>query len=147
MTAARVDTSPAEGAYFERVSAAYERVGAMGVGDEVSSLVNFMRELFDYQIDYRLGNNFDNERRERLLNIRASAEESRVSLESAFAGQEMHVIEFVLRSDLDTISFQKRAAEVLNANEYEALFDVKRGEFITLADPAIVPNAYPQRPL
>jgi hypothetical protein len=106
--------------------------------------VDFMLQLFNYQIEYNLGDNLELQRLEKLRDFRVSAERSRIELETEFAERNITVSEFVARSDLEAISFQKKAASVLKPNEYEALFDLKAGEFVALADPAIVPEAYPQ---
>jgi hypothetical protein len=111
---------------------------------EGANLVEFMVQLFDYQIDYNLGDRLDKQRSGQLRDIRASAERSRMQLETEFGERNIKVSEFVARSDLQTISFQKDAARVLDPNEYEALFDLKYGEFVALADPAIVAKAYPK---
>ncbi|HET6841120.1 MAG TPA: hypothetical protein VFK06_05455 [Candidatus Angelobacter sp.] len=148
ISAVEMATLPQEHGYFERVTAAYRQVGTFGLLDEVrrdKDLVEFMRTLFDYQIVYNLGVDFD--RSGKLLDFRVSAERSRIQIETEFADRKISVSEFVARSDMQTISFQKEAASVLNEDEYSALFNVKKGEFIALADPAIVPKAYPQTAL
>ena len=70
-----------------------------------------------------------------------------MELETDFAERKMRVSEFVARSDLQAISFQKDSAGVLEPSEYEALFDLKYGEFVALADPAVVAQAYPKQEL
>jgi hypothetical protein len=107
-------------------------------------LVEFMVQLFSYQIDYNLGEKLGERRSDQLRDIRASAERSRMQLETGFAERNMKVSEFVAGSDLLAISFQKDVARVLEPSEYEALLDLKYGEFVALADPAIVAKAYPK---
>ena len=87
-----------------------------------------MVQLFDYQMDYDLSEKLDERRSAQLRDIRVSAEISRMQLETKFADRKMAVSEFVAQSDLQAISFQKDVAEVLEPNEYEALFDLKYGE-------------------
>ncbi len=147
VTAAKAATSPQESTYFERVSEAYGKVGPLGLQREDRQdgvLVDFMLQLFNYQIEYSLGDNLEPPRLEKLRDIRVSAERSRIELETEFAKRNITVSEFVARSDLEAISFQKDAANVLKPYQYEALFNLKAGEFVALADPAIVPEAYPQ---
>ncbi len=143
ITAAKVVPPAKERTYFQQVSVAYRDVGAFELqGARMENeLADFMLDLFDYQIEYKLGANFDKERRGQLRDFRASAERSRIQLENQVVNQEITVMEFVANSDLQAMSFQKQAANVLNPNEYEALFDLKHGEVIALADPAIVPKA------
>jgi len=106
-----------------------------------------MVHLFDYQIEYSLGDRFDQRRLDRLRKIRATAERSRIQLDTDFAERKMKVNEFVATSDLLAISFQKEVAGVTEPDEYEALFNLKYGDFIVLADPTIVAKAYPKMEL
>ena len=107
-----------------------------------------MVQLFDYQIEYSLGDRFDQRRLDRLRKIRATAERSRIQLDTDFAERKMKVNEFVATSDLLAISFQKEVAGVIEPDEdTEALFNLKYGEFIVLADPTIVAKAYPKMEL
>ena len=107
-------------------------------------MVDFMVQLFEYQIEYKLPGKIPQQRLERLRTLRGSTERARMQLETEFAERIISVGEFTLRSDLEAISFQKDAAGILNSDEYETLFDLKYREFVALADPAIVPQAYPQ---
>lgn len=146
-TAADATQSFEEQRYFERVSAAYSEVATLGsqsAGRSDADLVEFMVQLFDYQIEYSLGDKLDKQRFDQLRDFRVSAERSRIQIETKFAGRKMRVSEFVARSDLQAISLQKNAARVLKPDEYEALFNLKYGEFVAVADPVIVAKAYPQ---
>jgi hypothetical protein len=155
--------SSQEEAYITRVTQAYQQadVLALNAGTQLLSakraktgkrkpgrhegmLTGFMLELFDYQIDFKLSSQVDANRSGQLRDLRASTEKSRIDLENQFANRDIQVMEFVLRSDLEAINFQKQAARVLTPAQYEALFDLKPGHFIGLADPEIVPVAYPQ---
>ena len=77
-------------------------------------LTDFMLELFNYQIDFKLSGQVDANRRGQLRDVRASTEKSRIDLENQFANRDIQVMEFVLRSDLETINFQKQAARVVH---------------------------------
>jgi hypothetical protein len=146
-TAADLTQSFDEKRYFERVSAAYSEATTLWSQNEGRSdadLVDFMIQLFDYQIEYNLGDKLDQQRFDRLRDFRVSAERSRIHIETKIAGRKMSVSEFVARSDLQAISLQKSAARVLKPDEYEALFNLKYGELVGLADPAIVAKAYPR---
>jgi hypothetical protein len=141
-------SSTQESTYFDRVSQAYGQVGPLGAElaeRTEGALLDFMVQLFDYQIEFRLPDGVG-DRRGQLLDLRASTEKSRIDLENQFANREMPVMEFVLRSDLEAIAFQKQAAGVLKPDEYEALFDLKFGQVVVLADPEIIPRAYFIRP-
>lgn len=137
---------PHETAYFNRVSQAYEKAPQAtrrrNPGDE-RSLIDFMVELSDYHIEFKLGERLG-ERQGQFRDLRAGTEKSRINLENGFAQRDMSVMEFVARFNLETITFQKQAAGFLDPEEYEALFDLKHGEFIVLADPEIIPRAFPQ---
>lgn len=137
--------SAEERTYFERVSKAYSEVTTLNLQSERGEgLVDFMVQLFEYQIEYKLPGKIPQQRLERLRTLRGSTERARIQLETEFAERIISVGEFTLRSDLEAISFQKDAAGILNSDEYETLFDLKYREFVALADPAIVPQAYPQ---
>jgi hypothetical protein len=138
--------SPKERSYFERVSAAYQEALPLlqSKSSQRKDLVDFMAQLFDYQMDYDLSKKLDERRSAQLRDIRVLAERSRMQLETKFADRKMAVSEFVAQSDLQAISFQKDTAAVLKPNEYEALFDLKYGDIIALADPSIVAKAYPR---
>lgn len=131
--------------YFNRVSLAYENAPAPALRrspEDERSLIDFMVQLSDYHIEFKLGTL--GERQARFRDIRAETEKSRINLENGFAQRDVSVMEFVARFNLETIAFQKQAAGILDREEYEALFDLKYGEFIVLADPEIIPRAYPQ---
>jgi len=142
--------SSKERVYFKSVSRAYSKVIPLRLQSkhrEGTNLVEFMVHLFDYQIEYSLGDRFDQRRLDRLRKIRATAERSRIQLDTDFAERKMKVNEFVATSDLLAISFQKEVAGVTEPDEYEALFNLKYGDFIVLADPTIVAKAYPKMEL
>lgn len=155
--------SSEEQAYVTRVNQAYQQVAVSGLDAALQPrsakraktgkrkparhegmLTDFMLQLFDYQIDFKLSEKFDGNRRGQMRDLRASTEKSRIELENQFANRDILAMEFVLRSDLEAINFQKQAARVLTPAQYEALFDLKPGHFVGLADPEIVPVAYPQ---
>lgn len=144
ITAAEQVQSPQENTYFARVSLAYGQVAPIGaeraeLGE--GALLEFMVQLFDYQIEFRLPDG-NSDRRGQLLDLRASTEKSRIDLENQFARREIPVMEFVLRSDIEAITFQKQVARVLKPYEYEALFDLKYRQVVVLADPEIVSRTY-----
>jgi hypothetical protein len=142
--------SSKERRYFKNVSTAYGEVVPLRLQDkhrDGANLVEFMVHLFDYQIEYNLGDKLDKRRLDRLRKIRASAETSRIQIETDFAERKLKANEFVATSDLLAISFQKEVAGVTEPDEYEALFNLKYGEFIVLADPTIVTKAYPKMEL
>jgi hypothetical protein len=158
--------SPEEQRYIERVSSAYGQVHTLGLLREARrdpDLVDFMLQLFDYQVEYSLREKpapaqaTRGAKRTRavkapktlgrLRDFRAATERSRIRIETDFSQRKIPVAEFVVKSDLEAIDFQKNAATVLNEDQYQALFHLKKGEFIALADPAIVPHAYPHAAL
>jgi hypothetical protein len=150
ITANEAAPFPDERMYVERVSETYRQAGTLGVLGEHrqdGALVEFMVQLFDYQIRYKLGDRRNQDRIGSLLGLRESTEISRIEFENNFANRRIMVNEFVARFNLETIAFQKNAATILDPDEYAALFDLKHGEFVVLADPAIIAKAYPQSEL
>jgi hypothetical protein len=136
---------PGERRYFERIQAAYSEIAPLAFQGPArpDDLVQFMARLFDYKIEFNLGDRLDQQRLGTLREIRVSAERSRIELENAFGAGRMKASEFVAESDRQAISFQQNAAGVLQPDEYQALFDLKYGEYVALADPEIVARAYP----
>ena len=141
--------SSAEKQYIEHVAKAYSEVRGLESHSDLrdADLVEFMYQLFKLQIAYNLGNQLDGRRLGLLHEFRIMAERARIELETNFAERKIRASEFVANSDHLVISFQRDVAEVLNPDEYMALFDLKYGEFVALADPEIVANAYPQKEL
>jgi hypothetical protein len=147
MIAAEAAPSPESRRYFELVSAAYGDTMSITIesgGRNDAGLVQFMARLFDYKIEHNLGRRPDGPRLGRLRDLRVSAEWSRIKLETGFSERQMKASEFVAESDRQAISLQKDAADILQPSEYQALFDLKHGEFVALADPEIVARAYPE---
>jgi hypothetical protein len=137
---------PQERIYFDRVSAAYSEVAQLGmqVEDlERNRLVEFMATLFGHKIDYSLQGRLERERLGKLRDLHVWTERARIELENQFAEKRMKGREFVAASEEQVNAFQENAAAILHPDEYHALFDLKRGERITLADPDIVKQAYP----
>jgi len=105
-------------------------------------LAEFLVELFMHQARFRLGRTLDRSAARKLLEIRASTERSRMKLEEWFARKELTARAFVTAFDSETILFQEAMAGALDAGRYRALFDLRRGETVILADPRIVRRAY-----
>jgi hypothetical protein len=138
----------AERKYLSDVLARYRRAerrlrSARGlIGPE---LEDFLVELFLHQVRFRLGPRLSRSLVARLRAIRASTERSRMKLEEWFARKELTAREFVTAFNTETILFQEAVAGALKADQYRALFGLRRGETVILADPRIVRQAYPGR--
>jgi hypothetical protein len=105
-------------------------------------LEDFLVELFMLQVRFRLGRALDRPAARKLRDIRASFERSRLQLEEWFAGEALTAGEFAAAFNTETILFQEAVASVLTARQYRALFGLRRGDTVVLADPRIVRRAY-----
>ena len=138
----------AERGYLRGVLAHYRRAerrlrSARGlIGPE---LEDFLVELFLHQVRFRLGPRLSRSLVARLRAIRASTERSRMKLEEWFARKELTAGEFVAAFNTETLLFQEAVAGALKADQYRALFGLRRGETVILADPRIVRRAYRAR--
>jgi len=141
--------SPQERTYFDRVSAAYEAYDAvapptmLATGLEENPLVEFMSTLFGHKVNYNLPGRLEPERLGRLRDLHVSTERARIEVENQFGKGNLKGRQFVLALDEPVNRFQAAAAALLHPDEYQALFDLRPTERITLADPAIVSQAYP----
>ncbi len=138
----------AERKYLRGVLALYGRAAprlksARGLAGP--DLERFQLELFLYKARYSLRGGLDRALARRLEDIRLSAERSRMKVEEWFAHRELKAAAFVAAFNKETILFQEAAAGALKADQYRALFGLKPGETVILADPRIVRRAYRAR--
>jgi hypothetical protein len=105
-------------------------------------LAGFHLKLFMYKAEYNLGSKLDKSLSAKLRDIRLSTEWSRMKIEDIFTNQEMKPSEFVNALNTETILFQEAVAGALKAQQYKALFGLKPGENVILADPKIVKKVY-----
>jgi len=146
--AASMRHDAAEADYLRRVTEVYgQRVAGADPGMQAggADLVQFMVTLFDLKLDFNLGGERKDRNRGKLRDMRVQLEKAQIEIEEALSEQKMRTGEFVKESDRLTVGFQKEAAHILNAEHYQALFDLKQGEFVGLADPSIVEQAFPAR--
>ncbi len=106
------------------------------------ALESFHLKLFMHKVEYNLRGRVERALSRKLEDIRLSAERSRMKLEDWFGRREMRASEFVKAFNNETVLFQEAAAGVLEAAEYKALFGLKPGETVILADPRIVKRAF-----
>lgn len=135
-------------AYVKRVQKEYESARHLfeASAPAGTAIEEFQLELFRHQARHRLGTRVKARAHGRLLDIRRSTERSRMMLETWFARNEIDHDRFVKAFDHETKAFQHSVAAALPAPAYKALFDLKPGETIVLADPAIVAKLLPSGP-
>ncbi|HEY7840688.1 MAG TPA: hypothetical protein VIC61_03895, partial [Gammaproteobacteria bacterium] len=129
--------------YVQRVAGEYQKLSLQRLqsrewGDE---LVQFMATLFEYKIEYNLGFSAKDRVFHRLMDIRRNIESAQIEIESGYAEGALSTADFYAASDRVTASMQDQVAEILDDDQYEKLFDAKRGDIITLVDPAITGQA------
>jgi hypothetical protein len=135
----------AERKYLRGVLALYRKAAARlrsARGLNGPDLERFLIELFMHKVRFSLGARLDRALVRKLRDIRASTERSRMTLEEWFARKELAASAFVAAFNTETILFQEAVAGVLKADQYQALFGLRRGETVILADPRIVRRAY-----
>jgi hypothetical protein len=145
MAAAATTDRRAERKYLRGVLALYRKAAARlrsARGLNGPDLERFLIELFMHKVRFSLGARLDRALVRKLRDIRASTERSRMTLEEWFARKELTASAFVAAFNTETILFQEAVAGVLKANQYQALFGLRRGETVILADPRIVRRAY-----
>ncbi len=108
-------------------------------------LERFMTALFARQVDFALGPKVKKAVAQKLREVRLGVERSRAEIDDAFTQGKLKAAEFVKALDERINAFQRVAAEILEADQYQALFDLEPGEPVTLADPDIVKQAYPDQ--
>lgn len=102
----------------------------------------FETRLFMAQASHRLGPSVDRTLGRQLEQLRRSAGRSIMKLEDWFTNREMKPREFAKAFDEETVVFQETVANTLKADQYKALLGSKPGDWVTLADPAIVKKAF-----
>lgn len=131
--------------YLGRVTKVYgQRVTDpdLGIQFDRSSLVDFMVTLFDLKLDYNLGVALDDRTRGVLRDMRVRLEEGQIEIEEALGQRKIKPREYVEESDRQTLAFQKESAGLLSPDQYAAFFDLKPGELVRLADPAIAEQVF-----
>ncbi|MGH8681667.1 MAG: hypothetical protein ACREVS_01050 [Burkholderiales bacterium] len=135
----------AERKYLSGVLAIYrkaERRLQSAGGPSGPDLEQFLLELFMHKVRFSLGRRLDRSLARKLREIRASTERSRMKLEEWFARRQLTAGAFAAAFNAETILFQEAMAGALKADQYRALFGLRRGESVILADPRIVRRAY-----
>jgi hypothetical protein len=131
--------------YLKGVLDIYDRVKPMKMslkGLDGLDLENFQLELFMYKAQYNLGSKLDEPLSKTLEDIRRSTEQSRMKIDNLYAKEGMKPSEFVKAINDETIAFQEKMANAIKPDVYEALFGLKPGDSLILADPEIIKSAY-----
>lgn len=69
-------------------------------------------------------------------------DKARLEIENAFLNRHLSASLFSIRLNDETVEFQQRLADRLNASQYERLFDLKPGEWTVLTDPDLAEQVY-----
>lgn len=147
----QVAFDPRERAYVRQVADMYNQPLARALQDAeprqpkklLRLISEFQEALFKLMIDYRLNSTLTGDYRiSALLEARMEVESNRFEIERAFAMSEIHVDVFVNALNEEFIAFQMAAANILNAETYQRLFDTKPDELVWLGSPSIARKAY-----
>jgi hypothetical protein len=132
--------------YLKGVLAIYRQAESLmtssAKGIAGSDLESFQVKLFMYKAQFSLGTKLSSSLSRKLQDIRRSAERSRMKIEDWFTHEEMKASEFVVALNKEIVLFQEAAAGVLKVEQYKALFGLKPGDNVILADPRIMKQAY-----
>lgn len=104
----------------------------------------FHQALFMHMAEFQLGPMLNRQLATRLRRVHARTETARGKLESALSTKEMPMREYVRAFNRQTIAFQEEMANLMTREQYESMFNLKRGDTVLLADPEIVKKAYGQ---
>ncbi len=144
-TNAKQAPDPKEAAYLRKTLAIYRKaergtasLSAAGREDTGMQFAAFQLELFDAQVEYRLGSAADTAVAGRLGDVRLSTERARLKLEEWYARREMTAVQFAAAFNKETLLFQDSVASVLRAGQYRKLTGLGRDERVLLADPAVI---------
>lgn len=141
MSVAGDDQDESYQAYLKQVTEMYDQVYA----DEKSSRFTvedtkqFQLGLFHHFVEYKLG---DTRPLGSLMAIRETTEDQRIGFETLFENKELSVKQFVEQSNGLAETFQDEIANTLSEEEYQALFELERGDHVVLGDPAIAEKLY-----
>lgn len=101
--------------------------------------MDFQVRLFFLMAEYKLG---DIDEKKGLMEIREKAEHERLKLETLLENNELSVDDFVTRSNGLDLSFQEDVANALSEEDYQALLELERDDFVVLGDPAVAAAGY-----
>jgi hypothetical protein len=135
---------PDDKAYVDKVRNLYDSEGFMAdplkeAGDD--QIVDFMMTQFDYRLQFARGLDLKPEQRGAVIDARAQLERDEIDLERMPDPTLRDLAAFAELSDELTLDFQRRMADLLGARNYRIVFEMKAGDFIRLADPAVVGGA------
>lgn len=137
-------TSEEEMRYTKRVMEIYDKaeepLAALkkdAHGSELST--NMQMELFELLIEHKLGSDKKSfSIISGLIQTRRSFENERIEFEKTYSHDDLTAEGFAKEFDDLTIKFQDDAANMLDKEQYKALFDLEVDERIMLADPEII---------
>lgn len=150
----RDDDDPRHREFLQRTLGMYAAVE--GIGETFADpdrVVRFQMELFAAFVDYKLGEGeageyfFASPKRAQLMTLRENVEHKRIALEAQFVEtrkvEAIAAINAFVKDYNDLIvRFQEKADALLDAEHYQALFDLKPGDYVWLGDPEIARDAY-----
>ena len=128
--------------YFANVNETYSQAASLRGLQSSPDQVEFMLTLFTHKLELSLDPVKVKPVAGKLRDLRAGAERSRIELEDAFGEKRLAPRQFVEESERQVKKLQNEFAATLDADDYQALLDLKPGELAGLADPDIVKQAY-----
>ncbi|MCU7906513.1 MAG: hypothetical protein KZQ76_11870 [Candidatus Thiodiazotropha sp. (ex Epidulcina cf. delphinae)] len=129
--------------YLSTVAEIYDKLTKDAETLSAEDTRGFHLALFKLMVEFKLG---ESDAWNALAEIRMSTEDRRLEVENLFEIKELPVGEFVRQSnDLDE-RFQEDIANTLSEQDYQALFELERGDIVVLGDPEIADKYYTDMP-
>lgn len=129
--------------YLRRVNALYGQLPADTKYMHAEETSGFQIRLFDLMTEYKLG---ESGTRGALNDVWINTESKRIATETLFENKDQTIGEFIHESNMLHELFQIEIANVLSEAEYQALFDLERGDTVVLGDPEIAQRQYRDMP-
>jgi len=115
--------------YMERVAGLFEKVKAEAATEDETVLLERYREAeFDLTVDYRLGVDFPQERREALRKIQRQSRDHTEAIKAEFLFGKLTNEEFAARMQAATAAMIEACRSVLTPAELEALVGSEEGD-------------------
>ncbi|MEA3466811.1 MAG: hypothetical protein U9R57_01135 [Thermodesulfobacteriota bacterium] len=109
---------------------------------QLSDAMQLQVRLFQHMVDFQLGPMVDKKLNTKILKVREATEKKIEKTQDGITKVKTDMREYAEALNKITERFQDEMANLLSAEAYKALFDLKPEERIVLADPAILSKEY-----
>ncbi len=109
---------------------------------QLADAMSLQVRLFQHMVDFQLGPMVDKKLNTKMLKVRKATEKKIEKTQGGITKVKTDMREYAEALNKITERFQDEMANLLSAEAYKALFDLKPEERIVLADPEILRNEY-----